>query len=355
MATIRERNGRFHVQVRMKDHPTVTKSFRRKSDAKQWARETEADIGRGKRFEREKHTLAEALDRFMENPERTLRKYQKAVLNWWRDEAQTRKGLKLGTMELGKLRRAYFIEAREQLQGLPSRQGESLKPATINRRLSAVSAVLTKAMEWDWIATNPARIKRLTEDNERDRLLTPDEQKKLLVACKASDEPHMYAFAVCAMSSGARAGELIGLRWCDVDLEQGVARLLDTKNGTNRAVPIRGHALDLLKEIKKSETVTEIHGDNFVFKNKTGFAPFYYRKAWQEVVTAAKLDDFRFHDLRHLAASYLAMAGTSQRELMELLGHKSAAMTRRYSHFFDEHVADLGDRLNDRLFGKAGE
>jgi integrase len=97
--------------------------------------------------------------------------------------------------------------------------------------------------------------------------------------------------------------------------------------------------------------VTDIRGDNFVFKNKTGFTPFYYRKAWQDVVAAAKLEDFRFHDLRHLAASHLAMAGASQRELMEVLGHKSAQMTKRYSHFFDQHVADLGDRLTERLFG----
>ena len=65
----------------------------------------------------------------------------------------------------------------------------------------------------------------------------------------------------------------------------------------------------------------------------------------------ANLPDFRFHDLRLLAASHLAMAGATQRELMEVLGHRSPAMTKRYSHFFDEHIADLGDRLQSRLFG----
>ncbi len=185
--------------------------------------------------------------------------------------------------------------------------------------------------------------------------MTEEERKRLLKACKASAEPNMYAFVVCAMLSGARAGELIGLRWKDVDLDRGVARLLNTKNKTHRPIPIRGHALELLQKMKSDEKVTALLGDDFVFKNKTGYAPFYYRKVWTEIRDEAKLGDFRFHDLRHLAASHLAMAGATQRELMEVLGHKSAAMTQRYSHFFDQHIADLGDRLQDHLFGKEND
>lgn len=364
MATIRERNGRYHVQIRKRGHPTLTETFSSKRKAQDWARRTEARIDEGEVFDDPKHTLAQAVDRFLEDPDRSLSKYQKGVLKWWRDAAQNRRGIHLGAKRLAQLRRSDFIEARDQLRKLKKHQRKrtdaceagtcecpGLAVATINRRLSAVSAVLTEAMGWDWIKTNPARIKRLTEDNERERLLTPAEQKRLLAACRASDEPHLYAFVVCAMSSGARAGELLGLRWKDVDLEHGVARLTKTKNDTGRAVPMRGHALQLLQAMKEEAKVVDLHGDDFVFKNATGFAPFYYRKAWQEVIAAAKLKDFRFHDLRHLAASHLAMAGATQRELMEVLGHKSAQMSKRYSHFFDAHIADLGDRLSDRLFG----
>ena len=140
---------------------------------------------------------------------------------------------------------------------------------------------------------------------------------------------------------------LLALRECDAALLVEVVR--------EQVVPKRGERLarDLLREMKATEKVADIRGDGYVFKNKSGHAPFYYRKAWGELRDAAKVGDVRFHDLRHLAASHLAMAGATQRELMEVLGHKSASMTRRYSHFFDQHVAELGDRLQARLFGDA--
>ena len=351
MASIRERNGKYHVQIRKSRHPTLTQSFSSKRKSQAWATGMEARIREGEVFDDPKHTLAEAINRYLGDPDRMVQKYQRSVLNWWRDEATNHIGVQLGKKRLSNLRRSDFIEARDQLRQIESRHGELLKPATVNRRMSSISAVLTEAQQWDWIKENVARIRRLKGEVERSRLMTQDEQKRLLAACKASDEPHMYPFVVCAMLSGARAGELVGLRWKDVDLDNGIARLLNTKNGTNRAAPIRGHALELLREMKTSEKVADIQGEGFVFKNQTGYAPFYYCKEWAEIRKRSRLEDFRFHDLRHLAASHLAMAGATQRELMEVLGHKSAAMTKRYSHFFDKHIADLGDRLQDRLFG----
>lgn len=351
MATIRSRNGRYTALVRKSGHPSLSKTFSSKRKAEQWASGMESRIGEGESFETNKYTLADAIDRYKEDPDRSLGSYQLNMLDWWKNTATNRKGMYLGKKQLSSLRRADFIEARDELRKLKGRQGALITPATVNRRMSAVSAVLTEAQQWDWITENIARVRRLEGENERDRLLTPVEQKRLLKAAKAVDEPHMYAFIVCAMLSGARAGELVGLRWKDVDLEKGMLRLLNTKNGSNRPAPLRGHGLDLLQEIRAEQKVTDLLGDDFVFKNKTGHSPFYYNKAWVVVREKARLDDFRFHDLRHLAASHLAMAGATQRELMEVLGHTSAQMTKRYSHFFDSHIADLGDRLQDRLFG----
>ena len=351
MATIRKRNGRYAVAIRKAGHPPLYKSFGTKRDAEIWARKYETAIDEGEVFDDPKHTLAEGIDRYTGDTDRTLSQYRRTILNWWRDEATNHNGVTLGKRRLANLRRSDFIEARDQLRQLGSQHGALIKPATVNRRMAAISAVLTEAQQWDWIKENVARIKRLSGEVERDRLLSPVEQKRLLKASKSSDEPVMYAFVVCAMSSGARAGELIGLRWKDVDLDNGLARLLNTKNGTHRAAPMRGRALEVLQDIKSSGTVVDLHGDDFVFKNKTGHVPFYYRTAWLEIRDKARLKDFRFHDLRHLAASHLAMSGASQSELMQVMGHKSAATSKRYSHFFDKHIADLGDRLQDRLFG----
>ncbi len=338
--------------VRKAGHPTLTKTFTSKRKAQVWAAGKESRIAEGEIFETEhRNKLSDAIERYLEDPDRNVSKYAKGVLKWWKTEAKNRRGVLLGNKKLNRLRRSDFIEARDLLKQTNSRHGNLLAPATVNRRMSCISAVLTEAQQWDWVQDNVARIRRIPGEVQRDRLMTPEEQKLLLKACKTSSEPHMYAFVVCAMLSGARAGELVGLRWKDIDLDRGLARLLNTKNGTHRPVPIRGHALELVRKMKSHEKVASLRGDDFVFKNKTGYAPFYYRKVWCEIRNEAKLGDFRFHDLRHLAASHLAMAGATQRELMEVLGHKSAAMTQRYSHFFDQHIADLGDRLQVRLFG----
>lgn len=347
MATIRERNGSYTVMIRKRGYDTITQTFSSKRKAEQWAQRTESAIEEGMAVDSVRFTLAEAIDRFLDDPDRKLTKYDRSILDWFRK--------RLGGRRITQLRRRDFVTVRDELRKTESKHGKRLSPSTVNRRMSRISAVLTAAMhEWDWISSNPARIPALKEGEGRERLLTDGERKRFLAACKACAEPHMYAFVVCAMLSGARAGELVGLRWKDIDLDAGIARLLKTKNGKRRSVPIRGHALELLTKMNAeriADPVVLLDQDEFVFKNKTGYAPFYYRKVWVEIRQAAHLEYFRFHDLRHLAASMLAMSGASQRELQEVMGHESAAMTKRYSHFFDTHIAELGDRINEKLFG----
>ncbi len=216
--------------------------------------------------------------------------------------------------------------------------------------MAAISGVLTMAMERDWITWNPARIRHLTEDNQRERLLSAPERERLLAACRASSEPDLFPLVICAMISAARAGELIGLTWDTVDLEQGLGRLTKTKSGKRRPIPLRGRALKLLRGLAMSRKGQTTPTD-YVFRHSDGRTPFDYTRSWQRARFQAGLTDVRFHDLRHLAASELAAAGTSTRELQALLGHASIQMTARYAHFQEEHTGLLGDRLNERLFG----
>jgi integrase len=349
VATIRERSGRFEAIIRRRGHARMARTFATRRLAEQWARQTESAVESGDIIGAGRYTLADAIDRFLTDPDRrkaVLSRYDVAVLAWWRAE--------LGHRRLASLGRADFISARDKLRAAPSRQGERLAPGTVNRRMSAISAVLTRAMAWDWIARNPARVPRVTEGSGRERLLTPAEMARILDACGDSKEPALLAFVVAAASSGARAGELVALRWRDLDLEAGIARVLRSKNGSRRAIAIRGWALDLLRALKASRRVASIDDADHVFRNATGFAPFYYRLAWQQARDAAGVHDVRFHDLRHAAASAAAAAGATQRELMELLGHRSPQMVKRYSHFFDEGVTAIGDRVAARLFGDRG-
>lgn len=148
-----------------------------------------------------------------------------------------------------------------------------------------------------------------------------------------------------ALSTGMRLGEILNLTWTDVDLEAGKAVLHETKNGERRVVAIVSVALELLrkhKELQKANTL-------FVFPNERGSAPVNIRNDWERALKVAEIEDFRFHDLRHTFASYLAMNGASLAELAEALGHKTLAMVKRYAHLSEAHTASVVQRMNDKM------
>ena len=337
MANIRRRGKRYAVSIRRKGHKDSYKTFQNLRDARSWATQTQADMERGELRRGSELTLKTVIDDFID--ETKLSAAQINILDWWKDI--------LGDRTLGTLRRSDFAEARRTLQNTKTKFKKPPTPATINRRMSAISAVLTWCMEQDLIESNPARIRRLPENNARERLLTNDERKSLIAACSESEEPALLPFVAAAMVSGCRAGELQNLLWKDLDLKGGVARILNSKNKTRRPVPIRGFALDLMKDRRKEQPVA-IQGH--VFFHKDGRAPFNYRASWERAIKSAGINSVRFHDLRHLAASELAMGGASLSEIAAVLGHKTLAMVQRYSHYMDKHLADLGDDLADRVF-----
>ncbi len=338
MASFRERGGRWRAEVCRRGHPRLSATFASRKEAERWAKRTEAELIGGDRLERRRRTLSDAIDSYLQRagaPD--LSTYELKVLAWWRQQ--------LGNKALSALRRADFYAARDRIAGA---RGQRLAPATLNKRLAAIAAVLTYAMHRDEVDVNVARIRRLPENNRRERLLDADERARLLEACRESPEPDLYPLVLCAMLSGARAGELVGLTWGALDLEKGIGRLTKTKSGQRRPIPLRGLALEALRALAESRA-SQVATDH-VFRHADGKVPFDYGRAWRAARAEADIIDVRFHDLRHLAASTLAAAGTSSRELQEFLGHASAQMTQRYLHFVDQHMADLGDRLNDRLF-----
>lgn len=339
MATISKRNGSYRAEVRLSGHPRESRSFASRRAAERWSARREREIRTGHVATGQPKTLADVVDVYLEQDGGHLPTHTKTILSWWRK--------KLGKVRLSELKRSHFYDARDSIRGS---SGQPLSPATINKRMAAISAVLTHAMHRDWISINPARIRRLKEANGRERLLTPGERKRLLEACEASREPHLFMFVICAMVSGARAGELQNLTWEDVDLERGLAYLAKTKTGLRRPIALRGRALELLQEARK-EVQDDHRGQLWVFRHKDGRGPFQYRRSWDTARRQTQLVDLHLHDLRHLAASELAQSGASLRELQQYLGHSNPAQTSRYSHFVDDATQKLGDQVSDRLFG----
>lgn len=204
--------------------------------------------------------------------------------------------------------------------------------ASVNRYFQALSAVFTWGLDQrltpkGWL--NPCRgIKRMPESNGRVRFLDEAERTRLFDACKASKYPRLYPLALTAMKTGARRGELLALTWHDVDLDKGLAMLGRTKNGDRRTLVLLPDVIEALRPFKSSDPTRFVFGSVRSKYQK----PAVIDSAWRDAVARAKVRDFRFHDLRHCCASYLAQAGVPLHVIAEVLGHRKLDMARRYSH-----------------------
>ena len=145
-----------------------------------------------------------------------------------------------------------------------------------------------------------------------------------------------------------RKGEILGLRWQDIDFARYRITLDRTKNGERRSVPLVGRARAVISDHAKVR-----RGDTpllFPSTRKPG-VPVDFDESWTRTVETVALEDFRFHDLRHTCASYLAMSGATLAEVSEVLGHKTLAMVKRYAHLSDSHTTKVVERMNGTIFG----
>ncbi len=352
MATIEKRISAegeitYRVKIRIKGTPEQTATFERLTDAKRWTQQTEAAIREGRYFktsEAKRHTLADAIVRYQESvlPSKPKSfKDQLVQLNWWKDA--------IGAYSLADITPALLAEHRDLLgQGMTTR-GKPRSHATINRYLAAISHVFTIAIkEWGWLENNPIlKLTKMREPRGRVRFLSDDERERLLKVCRESKSQVLYPFVVLALSTGARKMELLGMHWPQVDLTRGVITLHETKNGERRVLPLTGYALNLMKEHAR---VRQLSTD-LVFPAHNLQGPIDLRKPWETALTRAGIKEFRLHDLRHSAASYLAMNGASLAEIAEVLGHKTLHMVKRYAHLSEAHTMGVVERMNKKIFG----
>jgi integrase len=222
-------------------------------------------------------------------------------------------------------------------------------PPTVNRYLAALSHACGVAVkEWGWLEENPLRkVSKLKESRGRTRFLLDDERAQLLKACQQSDNAYLYPIVVIALSTGMRKSEILNLKWQDIDLDKGAIILHETKNGERRRVPLQHIALENIKQHGK---VRNLKCD-YVFPSHKTCQPIDIRAPWEKALKDAQIENFRFHDLRHSAASYLAMNGASLAEVAEVLGHKTLQMVKRYAHLSEAHTSAVVSRMNERIFG----
>lgn len=352
MATYEKRksaNGKTSIRakIRLKGQKPVTRTFPNISLAKKWATQTEAAIREGRYFnqvESRKHTLAETVERYKRDvlPNKSdAMQHQGAHLSEWKEE--------IGHLVLADITPQLLTECRDTFAKRKTHYKTQRSPATVNRLLAAISHVFSIASaEWGWIEHNPVKkVRKLKEPRGRVRFLSDNEREALLRECEASDLQCLLPIVVLALATGMRRGEILGLRWENVDLLRGRLVLEETKNGERRGVALGDYPLKLLKlhnKVRRLDT-------DLVFPSQSGNRPLEFRGAWNKALKKAEIENFRFHDLRHSAASYLAMNGATPAEIAEILGHKTLAMVKRYAHLCENHTAKVVGDMNEKIFG----
>lgn len=375
MATIerRERKGRtvYMVDIRIAGVPRQKKTFQRLTDAKIWAAKTETAIRNGeiKNVVRtaKRKALSDVIARYekevLPNLAKTTQRTAQTYLGYWKRE--------LGAHALSYITPELIDERIEKLAVAPDgrakpkvKDGKEIPPApkpksrkTLKHYRDALAVLFNHAHKWGWVGSNPLDgVNKITGiRDQRDRYLDDSERKALLEACRASTNHQLYPIVIFALATGSRKSEILGLTLADVDMARGMAVLRDTKNGETRSVAVLGHLHELLKEhiqwVNDSydESLPEAE-KRWLFPRRDLLAAIDIRAAWENALEASKVKNFRFHDLRHSTASYLAMQGAGLLEIADMLGHKTLQMVQRYSHLSSDHKRGLAEKLDDSIF-----
>ncbi len=357
------RTGRisYRVQVRLKGHAALSETFRNRKDAQRWAGSIETGILEGRHFPNarsQRISFSSVVQRYREamlaDASAARKVNSERHIAWWLEcfgsltlaaitpdrIAQARDVLAMQPFARGRVRRDG--NGREIAPRVYKRSG-----ATVNRYLATLSHIFTTArMEWRLVDSNPVReVSKKKEARGRIRFLNDEEREALLVACADSAWPALQALVLLAISTGARRGELIRLRWIDVtvDAPSPQAIIQRTKNGDPRRLPLVGKALAALGRLRHANAARS----EFVFPHRSNPGRAYeaFDTHWQAALATAGIADFRFHDLRHTCASYLASQGASLLEIADVLGHRTMAMVKRYSHLAEGHKATVIEKM----------
>lgn len=320
MASIGKRGDKWHVRICRKDQPTVCKSFTLLKDAQTWAKNTELKFERGEALGRETVLLSTLLQRYLTSvsPLKKGHKQEVSRINSWLKHP-------LAGRDAASIKPAEIALYRDQ----QTKAGKA--NATIRIELSLLSAVFKCAKhEWGYtLLANPlSDIKRPPPSRGRERRLEEGELEALLGATEGTV---LSSLILLAIETAMRAGELLSVRWDNINFEKRTALLPDTKNGERRIVPLSSKALVIFSSIERT-------GDT-VF---TQPASYTISNAFKRATQRAGIIGLRFHDLRHEAVSRLFERQFNTMEVASISGHKSLQMLQRYTHLRAE---DLAQRL----------
>jgi len=326
MATILQRGPyQWQAKVRRKGYPVQTKTFDTKREAEAWGTITESEMARSVFVDRslaEKTTFREVIESYIANEAPTHKGGDSEVLRlkkFMRDEA------KLVVRGMATLKTSDFEEYR-------NKRLNEVKPGTVKRELNMLHSVIEFVRKKLGLIANPiSDVKRPKVRDQRDIRLNDGEEEVLLEALDDCLNPWIKPAVILAIETAMRRGELLALRWENVDLETHVAKLKDTKNGEARDVPLSSRAIETLQNLPRSLKGSVLPTSPEGLKN-----------AFERARKRANLEHVNFHDLRHEAVSRLFERGWNVMEVAAVSGHKDLQSLKRYTNL---RAADLAKKM----------
>ncbi|WP_416694004.1 tyrosine-type recombinase/integrase [Candidatus Pseudothioglobus sp. Uisw_050_01] len=315
----------YRVQIRRKGLPNIYKTFLTKKQASLFALKLEDSVKDHQAYS-SKLTFDELIESYLSNAYLgTKPQMQRSRLKHW-----------LGILGDKSIIDINRLDIEFGLRCLP----EGLSNTTINKYKKLVSVVFNYGIRELGLTDNPTRyIRSLPEKKGRIRYLSDNERERLFKACRASKWNKFYLLVLMAITTGARRGELLSLRWNNLDIDKQTAYVLTSKNGEPKVLPL---TKSVIKELERFS----LNNSSLIFASEIKpDKPYFFYKQWDRVRKEAELIDFRFHDLRHTTASYLAQSGATLLEIADVLGHKQIEVTKRYAHLCIGHKSSLINRV----------
>ncbi len=347
---------RYRAHVRRAGFKSQSKCFDTMADAKAWLRNAEADAAQKRQEEDGIYSFSKVADLFAKAPPRRGTKFWTPThIAYWVEQ--------FGLRDIKTITRADINVAlaalqekkaeRRTFEGEVKLTDKPISSATVNRYLASLSSLFNFALNMGHVDRHPIKggqVSKLEEANGRRRILTAEEEDKLIAEAERSTWPAMALFLRLALTTGARKSELRTLKWSDIDLGRRVAILRKSKNGEQRTLPLVISVRDALVQAKK---VRPLNSDLVFFDPKKPTQPKNVDTVWLHVRKRAGLEADRedvldrvvLHSTRHTAATKLVAGGANVIQAASITGHKTVGMLKRYTHMKTDDVVALADRL----------
>lgn len=323
MASIRFRSNKWQARVSRKGEQSLVKTFQTKEDAEKWARSIEVEWDKGtyqNNHHAQKTLFSELIERYLREVTPLMRGAKSDAI---RLKAILKRPIaKVNVLLLSSSRIAKYRDERLQ----------EVSAGTVTRELAYFSSIINHARrEWNINISNPVLlVKKPPSPQGRNRVLSQQEEMQLLHACEPKANRSIYTrpFVILALETAMRRGEILSLRWENIDHSKRTAFLQLTKNGDSRTVPLSSRAIETLQALP-------ISIDGRVLPINFAAIEANFKRARER----AKLENLRIHDLRHTAVTRLAEILPNLIELSAVSGHRSLAMLKRYYHPRAEDIA----------------